>query len=228
MHLSLALVLAMWAAGIAGGGAVVAWWDVTRRGFLRLAAGVVLLLAAAAWLVDGGWWALAAAALALAALGVAGRARAGSLLLGLAAAAATLSAGRVDWWPLAVTGAAALGAITDEMLLGHWYLVDPTLPRWSLRRLAVGGGLAVVVDAGVLALGPASGAFGEQTVAAWAFLALAVTSALLMVAVWFALGERGYAGVMAATGLSYLAVLTGMGAVVVGRMLAAGVRLGIG
>jgi hypothetical protein len=40
-----------------------------------------------------------------------------------------------------------------------------------------------------------------------------------MVMVYSALGERGYAGVMAATGLSYLAVLTSTGAVVLGRLL---------
>ena len=35
----------------------------------------------------------------------------------------------------------------------------------------------------------------------------------------FSLKEPGYAGVMAATGLSYLAVLTAFGVAVLGRML---------
>ena len=47
-----------------------------------------------------------------------------------------------------------------------------------------------------------------------------------MVAVWAALGERGYPAVMAATGLSYLAVLTVIGAVVLARVLVVGESLG--
>ena len=41
-------------------------------------------------------------------------------------------------------------------------------------------------------------------------------------AVWASLGEQGYSGVMAATGLSYLATLTATGAAVVGRLLVDG------
>jgi hypothetical protein len=41
-----------------------------------------------------------------------------------------------------------------------------------------------------------------------------------------ALREPGYPAVMAATGLSYLAVLTTMATVVLGRVLVAGVSLG--
>ena len=44
-------------------------------------------------------------------------------------------------------------------------------------------------------------------------IGLAAMSFLLMVAVWFALRYPSYPGVMAATGLSYLAVLTSLGAV---------------
>ena len=57
-------------------------------------------------------------------------------------------------------------------------------------------------------------------VTGWAFVVLAATSFVLMVAVWFALNEPSYPGVMAATGLSYLAILTAIGAAVAGRALA--------
>jgi hypothetical protein len=43
-----------------------------------------------------------------------------------------------------------------------------------------------------------------------------------MAMVWSSLGEAGYSGVMAATGLSYLAVLTAAGAAVIGRLLVDG------
>jgi hypothetical protein len=51
---------------------------------------------------------------------------------------------------------------------------------------------------------------------------LAVTSVVLMVAVIAAIRYPAYSGVMAATGLSYLALLTTLGAVFVGRAIVAG------
>ena len=55
-----------------------------------------------------------------------------------------------------------------------------------------------------------------------AMVALSGMTAILVAAVWFSLRETGYSGVMAATGLSYLGVLTAFGAAVVGRQLVAG------
>ena len=139
----------------------------------------------------------------------------------LAAVGALTTAAGIAGWPLAATGAAALGGITGEMLLGHWYLVDPTLPRWALRRLDILGLVGLVADIAALSvLGPTS-PFSVSGAAA-ALAVLAGMSALLMVMVWFALDYPAYSGVMAATGLSYLAVLTGLGAVYVGRLLASG------
>jgi len=54
------------------------------------------------------------------------------------------------------------------------------------------------------------------------FVVMAVATVVLMAAVVGALREEGYSGVMAATGLSYLALLTAIGAVVVGRLLVEG------
>ena len=121
---------------------------------------------------------------------------------------------------LAISGAVGLGGVTAEMLLGHWYLVSPQMPRWALTRLAAvaGGGLAV--DAAVIAVLAVSRQ--NSVLGMWVFGGLATMSIGLMVAVWFALKEPSYSGVMAATGLSYLAVLTTLGAVAVGRALLGG------
>ena len=79
----------------------------------------------------------------------------------------------------------------------------------------------IVVDGALLAVqggvpwSPAEAGFG------WAFVVLSVLSGVLMLAVWFALKEPAYSAVMAATGLSYLAVLTVIGAGVTGRSLVA-------
>ncbi|MGB8361347.1 MAG: hypothetical protein WCE80_08120, partial [Acidimicrobiia bacterium] len=54
------------------------------------------------------------------------------------------------------------------------------------------------------------------------FWILLVTSIILMAAVIGALRYPAYSGVMAATGLSYLALLTTLGAVFVGRAVTAG------
>jgi hypothetical protein len=117
---------------------------------------------------------------------------------------------------LAVTGALALGGTTCEMLLGHWYLVDPTLPRWALRRLDGAGILGLGLDAAAVVV---LGAFAVGGFLPVTFVVLAALSVLMMVGVWYSLKEKGYEGVMAATGLSYLSVLTALGAVALGRIL---------
>ncbi len=119
---------------------------------------------------------------------------------------------------LAVTGAVALGGTTCEMLLGHWYLVDPQLPRWALRRLDAAGIAGLSLDTVLIV------AFGGLAVGGFlpiTFIGLAVLGILMMVGVWFSLKEKGYEGVMAATGLSYLSVLTALGSVALGRILLA-------
>ncbi len=116
---------------------------------------------------------------------------------------------------LTISGAAALGGVTTEMLLGHWYLVDPRLPRWALKRLVVIATVALVIDGLILGLA----ADGGWATVATVFAVLSVLSVLLMVAVWFALKEPAYSAVMAATGLSYLALLTSLGATTIGRSL---------
>jgi hypothetical protein len=123
----------------------------------------------------------------------------------------------VGWLPGA-TAALALGGVTGEMMLGHWYLVDPRLPRWVLRALAAAGIAGLILDGLVLAVaGTLPG--GGATIAFWVLLG---TSLALMTAVLGSLRYPAYSGVMAATGLSYLAVLTTLGAVFLGRALIAG------
>lgn len=220
MDLSPALVLGMWSAGIAGGGAVVALWRVVGPGYTWLTAAVAVLFGAGAAAAGGGGIAWAGVVLAVAAALLA-RVSTGAAIAFGAATAAFAAGAAADAPALSVlTGALLLGGVTSEMMLGHWYLVDPRLPRWALRRLAVAGIVGLGLDFVYLA---AEGLFdwGEAGVAmGWAYLALAVMTGLLAVAVWFALGEPRYTAVMAATGLSYLATLTAIGVVVVGRMVA--------
>jgi hypothetical protein len=222
VDLSPSIVLAMWAAGLAAAVAVVAWWDVVGPGYVWLGGSVALLFGLPAVAAGSGPWAVVASILVL--LGtILGRRREAVVALIGAGGAAYLVAAMLETNPLAaITGAVFLGGITSEMMLGHWFLVDPRLPRWALKRLDLAGAVGAVADVAVLAaLGAFPWAEGDLVVGL-GYILLAATTLVLMAAVWSSLGERGYSGVMAATGLSYLATLTATGAAVVGRLLVEG------
>ena len=213
-----AVLMAMWAAGTAGAGAAAARWRIVGPGFIWLVSGTVVLLGGAAWFFDSGP-VLALGALTAAGGGLAARSpSAAAGLLGASGLVFLLGVSGPGFTLAAVTGAAALGGITGEMLLGHWYLVSPQMPRWALRRLAAAGGIGAALDtAAAFTIGAS-----PEGAAALALLALGGMSVLLMTGVWFSLGHPSYSGVMAATGLSYLAVLTSLGSAALGRAAAAG------
>ncbi len=219
-ELTPASVLAIWAAGLGVAAAVVAHWDIVGVGYRWLAGGVTLLFGGAAAAAGGGGLAWVGCALTVAAVILARNvlaATVGFAAAGLAFAGAAVVKG--DDTLLALSGALLLGAITAEMLLGHWYLVDPRLPRWALQRLDVAALAGLVLDVSVLVARGALDWTGDDAVIGWAFIAMAVMTLLLIVGVWFSLREPSYTGVMAATGLSYLGVLTAIGTVVMGRVL---------
>jgi hypothetical protein len=226
VELTPSFVLSVWAAGLALCTAVVAWWRITGPGFVWLGGAVALGAGIPAALSGGGTAAVVGAVLVACGTLAARRPPIAAVMLvaggGTLVVAGALEGGAAS----AAAGTLFLGGVTGEMMFGHWYLVDPTLPRWALRRLAAAGLAGAVVDAVVVgALGALPWASGDA-VLGLGYVALAIASALLMVGVWFALGEPGYSGVMAATGLSYLAVLTALGAAVVGRLLVDGPVLG--
>jgi hypothetical protein len=213
-------LLATWAAGVAALAGLVVWWRIVGPGFTLLACGTAVLFAAPAALAGSGQAAWVAVALAVA--GALLRSRPGLSAIALwGSSAALLLAGLLDDGSevAVVTGAAFLGGVTVLMLLGHWYLVDPRLPRWALKALGVGAALGAVADAAAVSLlGALPWAAGDGPVGI-GFVLLAVASVILVLAARASLGETGYSGVMAATGLSYLAMLTATGAAVLGRLL---------
>jgi len=115
-------------------------------------------------------------------------------------------------------GAFFLGAVSDAMLLGHWYLVQPGLARDPIRELVKAVAvlwpleLAVyLIPPGMVSVLNGSVDDGYGGLMGWMWVVAAVTTIGLVVATWFALKERAYSAVMAATGLLYLAILTGFG-----------------
>ena len=128
-----------------------------------------------------------------------------------------------------VVGAAFLGAITDAMLLGHWYLVQPGLPRGLLNELVsvTKYVLPVEVAAMLLPTGMISVLSGRISdgwngTLGYFWVACAVTTFILCIVTQRALREKYYSAVMAATGLLYLAILTAFGTDLVARAVLAG------
>jgi hypothetical protein len=127
-----------------------------------------------------------------------------------------------------VIGTFFLGAVSDAMLLGHWYLVQPGLPRKILNELVVTVRwllpfqvVVMLLPTGMFSVFGGSVDDGWGGMLGWFWLACAVTTAVLIEVTIRALKERSYSAVMAATGLMYLAILTAFGTDLVARAVLA-------
>ncbi len=125
-----------------------------------------------------------------------------------------------------VCGAAFMGAVTDAMLLGHWYLVQPGLARGPLLELVHWTGILWVPEVVLLLIPTGMVSVLDGTIndnygglLGWFWLACAITTGGLVIVTRLALKERYYSAVMAATGLLYLAILTAFGTDLVARAL---------
>ncbi len=123
-----------------------------------------------------------------------------------------------------LAGAAFLGAVTDAMLLGHWYLVQPGLRREPLLELVRWTAItwpvevaAMLIPTGMFAVLSGSIDDGYGGILGWFWIACAVATIVLVAVTRAALRERYYSAVMAATGLLYLAILTAFGTDLVAR-----------
>jgi len=142
--------------------------------------------------------------------------------------AAALGAGGNTFVALLRTliGAAFIGAISDGMLLGHWYLVQPGLPRRLLNEMVTALGWLWPLEVGALLLpvgmisvwtGSVDDGWGGLLGVMWAMCA--ITTIVLVFVTRAALKEKYYSAVMAATGLLYLAILTAFGTDIVARAI---------
>jgi hypothetical protein len=145
--------------------------------------------------------------------------------------AAGLAAGGPDFLAVVRTlvGAAFLGVVTDAMLLGHWYLVQPGLGRGPLEELNRWVALVWPFEVAALLWPPGMVSALRGTIddgyaglLSWFWVACAVTTIILVFVTKAALKERAYSAVMAATGLLYLAILTAFGTDLVARAILAG------
>ena len=237
----LALVLVEWGAGMLGAAGWTQSWAVVRRGHFRIIAWCSLAIAIGAFFSyraaspDNGFEdGLLVALVALAALYLAvqySRTDVPGAVVGIAGAAAgivllALTSRLVDGWPAAlaaielVAGMVLLGAVTNGMLLGHWYLNQPGLKPWALARLTdltlaavVASGAIGLVAASRLATASTEGAvlglpgFGDSFSLVF-YLAWVGILGLTGVVVWMARRCVKIRSIQSATGLFYVALLT--------------------
>jgi hypothetical protein len=123
-----------------------------------------------------------------------------------------------------LVGAAFLGAVTDLMLLGHWYLVQPGMTRKLLNELTNAvlfiwplEVVVMILPTGMISVLNGSIDDGWNGILGYFWLGCATLTGVLAVFTRAALKERSYSAVMAATGLSYLAILTAFGTDLVAR-----------
>ena len=203
IRLDASAVLLQWGAGMG-----FFWWVATRRDEVSRGFAWLVLSTAGTMLTAGTALAISTQSLAIAGIGTGG-----PVALALIRN---------------IVGAAFLGSVTDAMLLGHWYLVQPRMSRDPIRRLtravAITWPFEVAVfllPVGMLAVFAGNVDDGYGGLLGWFWAACVVSTIVLTGATYLALRERGYAAVMAATGLLYLAILTAFGTDLVARAVLA-------
>jgi hypothetical protein len=238
----LALFLIEWTAGWAGAAAWTQRWGVITRGHFRITAWIVAVLGILAALADrsavtGSTGLRSAMVVAMAVSGMcylAAQYLRPDLAGVLAGAAVALSGGLVlvlsgeliAGWNAAIAGVALMsgavffGAVTNGMMLGHWYLNQPGLKPWALARLTqlamvgvVASGIIGAVSAAKLMDATTRGAvlgipgFGEDF-GLYFFFVWAVLLVFSGAVIWMARRCVNIRSIQSATGLYYVAILT--------------------
>jgi hypothetical protein len=127
-----------------------------------------------------------------------------------------------------VAGALLLGCVTDAMLLGHWYLVQPGLARGpiiQMNKLLAAIWPVVLVGllwpVGIISVLNGTIDDGYQGMLGWFWIGCTIGTLALCAVTHLALKERYYSAVMAATGFLFLAIVTAFGMDLVARAVLA-------
>ena len=103
-----------------------------------------------------------------------------------------------------------ISGIFSLMMIGHWFLVDPTISKEGMKKIAI------VTSLQSLALIPLVQFdfinSGIVPIYKLVIICLYTTTSILAFASYKSLNEKSYTGVMAATGLSYLSLIVSIGA----------------
>jgi len=107
-------------------------------------------------------------------------------------------------------------SILSIMLIGHWFLVDPTIDRKGMKQVAaygIGTSFVATIQQLVNLYIETSQSLYPMNLINYVVMGLFFSTCILTIGANSSLNEKGYSGVMAATGLSYLSFLTSIGAV---------------
>ncbi len=100
--------------------------------------------------------------------------------------------------------------VLSSMMIGHWFLVDPTISKEGMMKIAL---LCSILSLLILPLvffeiiGPNIDSIFKNII-----LVLYTSAGILSFASYRSLAEKSYTGVMASTGLSYLSLIVSLGA----------------
>ena len=100
--------------------------------------------------------------------------------------------------------------VLSSMMIGHWFLVDPTISKEGMKKIAITSTFQSLIIIPLV--------FFEfigqdiENIFKNVILILFLSTSILSFASYKSLGEKSYTGVMASTGLSYLSLIVSLGA----------------
>ena len=100
--------------------------------------------------------------------------------------------------------------VLSSMMIGHWFLVDPTISKEGMMKIALlCSSLSLLILPLVFfeIIGPDIDSIFKNVI-----LILYTSAGILSFASYRSLAEKSYTGVMASTGLSYLSLIVSLGA----------------
>ena len=102
-----------------------------------------------------------------------------------------------------------VSCVLSSMMIGHWFLVDPTISKEGMKKIALTGTVQSLIIVPLIYLE----FIGQDidTIFKNVILILFISTSVLSFASFKSLGEKSYTGVMASTGLSYLSLIVSLG-----------------
>tara|TARA_B000000475_G_scaffold66517_1_gene53229 strand:+ start:3081 stop:3743 length:663 start_codon:yes stop_codon:yes gene_type:complete len=109
-----------------------------------------------------------------------------------------------------------VSSVFSLMMIGHWFLVDPTISRVGMKNIAIFStslslGLSVLVFFNFYESSSSLFNLLSNSVLNNVIVFLYISAAILSFGSFKSLQEKSYTGVMASTGLSYLSLIVSMG-----------------
>ena len=110
-----------------------------------------------------------------------------------------------------------VSSVFSLMMIGHWFLVDPTISRVGMKNIAIFStslslGLSVLVFFDFYESSSDLFNLLSNNVLNNVIVFLYISAAILSFGSFKSLHEKSYTGVMASTGLSYLSLIVSLGA----------------